>query len=35
VEKYSPNGKKRLGEFDPVTGEQTKPADSGKNGIEK
>jgi hypothetical protein len=35
VEKCSPNGKKHLGEFDPVTGEQTKPANPEKNGIEK
>lgn len=27
VEKYSPNGKRHLGEFDGTTGQQTKPAD--------
>ncbi len=27
VEKYKASGKKHLGEFDPITGKQTKPAD--------
>ena len=34
VEKYSKNGRNHLGEFDPDTGEQTKPADP-RRSVEK
>jgi len=31
LEQYDKTGKKHLGEFDPKTGEQTKPADPGRS----